>query len=185
MKLLTAVFIAFLLGACSSTSISVKTKPDHIGVDAQVKKLYDEFMWLSVQNNIQFYNKVTIGFTKIKQEDAIGMCTWGGRFREIDLDLSYWKDSTSISKVALFFHEMTHCFCSRIHDYGEDKKYPEDTKERVAEALSWLKNGGPRPGHWEDGCPTSLMYPVILDDDCTKSHYSEYVKEMFDRCKPW
>jgi hypothetical protein len=57
--------------------------------------------------------------------------------------------------------------------------------ERLNEALNWVSKGGPRPGYYDDGCPSTFMHPVILDDFCVANHFSDYSKEMFNRCKPW
>lgn len=143
-------------------------------------------MWLSKQYNITFTRPVTIGFKKIKRGNAVGMCTYGGNWREIDIDIEYWLNNhSSAEKLALLYHELIHCYCTRGHDYGEGKDYPEGVQARIDRALRWLKEGGERPGYWDDGCPTSLMYPVVIEQDCMLRHYHEYIKEMFDRCIPW
>lgn len=184
MKRLFVVFIGLLaLAACSG--LKIKLTPEHKGVDPRVQKYVDEYMLLSMQNNIQFYNKVTIGFKKIKDGNVIGICTYGGFFREIDIDIDYWNNSTKVEQMALIFHELTHCYCGRSHDYGENLEYPETEMARIARALQWKIEGGPRPGYWDDGCPFSLMYPVVVDDNCLLAHYAEYTAEMFDRCEPW
>lgn len=188
MKQLFMVFIGLLVimaSSCSCSGRKIKLVPDYKDVDPRVQKYVDEYMWLSTQNNIQFYNKVTIGFKKIKDGNVIGTCTYGGFFREIDIDIDYWNNSTKAERMALIFHELTHCYCGRGHDYGENLEYPETEMARIARALQWKMRGGPRPGYWDDGCPFSLMYPVVVDDDCTLAHYAEYTAEMFDRCEAW
>lgn len=173
-----------LLTSCSTT-LPIKVKPQYTGVDPRAQSLLDEYMWLSEQNNIHFYNKVTIGFREIKQGNIVGYCTYGGYFREIDIDTNYWNHSTNMTKLTLLFHELTHCYCGRGHDYEKDHNYPETEAARIARALQWKLEGGDRPGYFEDGCPFSFMYPVVVDDDCVRKHYAEYTKEMFDRCRPF
>lgn len=175
--------LILLLSSCCSTK--VKIAPEYQGVDERAQRLLEEYMWLSIQNNITFYNKVTIGFKKIGRDDVVGLCTYGLTFREIDLDIDYWQNSTSSQKIALLFHELTHCLCHRGHDYSGYDKYPESYTERLIQALEWKVKGGPKPGFFDDGCPISLMYPIVVDDDCLRAHYDQYVKEMFSRCKPW
>lgn len=175
--------VTLLVSSC--TQIPIKVAPEHSGVDPKIQPLVDEFMWLSTQKNITFNRKVTIGFKKINRGDVIGLCTYGGLFREIDIDLTYWNNATKASRMALLYHELTHCYCSRNHDYGKDKVYPETEAARIARALLWKVEGGDRPGYYDDGCPTSIMHPTLLDDDCIHAHYDTYTQEMFDRCRSW
>jgi hypothetical protein len=147
--------------------------------------MLEEFMWLSKQNNITFSRQVSMGFKKIKRGNVIGVCTYGGNWREIDVDIDFWLNNPPSARWALVFHELAHCYCTSGHDYGEDKEYPESLAERIAQALDWREKGGERPGYWDDGCPVSILYPKLVDSDCFLMHYQEYVKEMFDRCNPW
>lgn len=175
--------MALILPSCSQNK--VKLAPEYTGVDPEAKTMVDEYLWLSAQYNITFYNKVTVGFKTIGRGNVVGLCTYGGLFREIDLDTTYWNNSTYGEKVAMFFHELTHCYCGRGHTYGKGEKYPETESGRILRALLWKVEGGPRPGYYEDGCPTSIMHPVVVDDDCIRTHYPEYMEEMFKDCKPW
>lgn len=150
-----------------------------------MRGIVDEFMWLSAQNNLEFHHSVTIGFKDINDGAVVGLCTYGGYFREIDIDRTYWNHSTNGTKIALLYHELTHCYCNRGHDYGKDLKYPESEAARIARAIQWKLEGGERPGYWDDGCPISLMYPVVVDNQCFRQHYAEYTKEIFDRCRPF
>jgi len=178
-------FSILLFMASCARPIPVKTHPDYVGVDPRAQDLVDEYMWLSAQNHIKFYDKVTIGFKVINQGAVVGECTIAPTFREIDLDLTYWNETTKTTHLAVLFHELTHCYCGRGHDYGKDLNYPETAEARLKRALEWRIHGGPRPGYGEDGCPFSLMHPSVVDDDCVIAHYNEYVKEMFDRCDPF
>lgn len=178
-------FLSLLAIGVSCSQIELKTHPEYKGVDPRTQAILDEYMWLSAQNDLTFYNKVTIGFKVIKAGNVIGLCTYGPTWREIDLDINYWNNSTKLSHLALLFHELSHCYCGRAHDYGEHLDYPESEAARRARAVKWQFEGGPRPGYWVDGCPVSLMYPVVVDNECMKTHYDEYIREMFDRCRPF
>ena len=180
-RLMLLAFSLSLLATCCSSG---KIRPEHKGVDPAFKSYVEEYMWLSAQNNILFKKDVTIGFKSLP-EAAVGMCTYGGWFREIDVDPTYWKQTTKITHLALLFHELTHCYCDRGHDYGNGVNYPASSEARLKQAIKWMVEGGPRPGFWDDGCPTSLMFPVVVDDICMKEHYREYTTEMFNNCKPW
>lgn len=164
-----------------------KLHPDYLGVDLKAQPFVDEYFAISKQYNIEFNNKVTIGFKNINYGNVIGICTIAPHWREIDLDIGYWLHSTNTSHLALVAHELTHCYCGRKHDYGDDKNYPETTEKRVNQVEEWFKqkSGKSVPGYMDDGCPLSLMYPEVLDDECTRAHWQAYVQELFDRCKPF
>lgn len=174
---------SMIFSCCAS--LGVKARPEYTGVDPRVQHIVDEYMWLSTQYNVHFNNKVTIGFKNIGKGNVVGLTTYGGYFREIDIDTSYWNNSTNTQRLAVTMHELGHAYCGRSHDYGDGKKYPEAEDERIAQAENWASKGGPRPGIYPDGCALSLMYPVVVPDYCIRSHYQEYTKELFDRCKAY
>lgn len=184
MKLLISVIIAiFLVSSCATVNIG-KVAPEYDGIDKRVNYIVKEYEELAKIQGIRFYNPVTIGFKKINRDNIVGVCTYGITFREIDIDEDYWQRASETSKFILLFHELTHCLCNRGHDFAKNKKYPEKTIDKITEEvfqkLTKIKNG-----YFDDGCPTSLMYPSVLDDDCTHAHYQEYIAEMFKRCRPW
>jgi hypothetical protein len=183
-KIANILLLLSLITSCTEPE-PAKTKPDYTGVDPRAQALVDEFMWLSKQNHIQFTHTVTLGFKDIDHGMAVGICTYAPYFREIDLDVNYWNNTSNTTHAAMVFHELTHCYCARGHDYGENLQYPPTESERTTQALKWRLEGGQRPGYLDDGCPTTFMYPIVLDDECTLKHYSSYVQEMFDRCEPF
>lgn len=182
-------FITFCLivslAACCTNLLNRKISPEYQDVNVLTRKLVDEYLELAKARNINFTHKVTVGFKKFAEPDVVGLCTFGNTFREIDVDPGFWLSHGASAHVALIFHELTHCYCERTHDYGKDKEYPEANSRRLELALEWAEKGGERPGYWDDGCPISLMYPIVVDDDCIAAHYKQYVDEMFDRCKPY
>ena len=168
---------------------SVKSHPDYVGVAPELQSTVNEYLRLSKQNHIAFTNTVTVGFKILNQtkddKNVVGLCNYGSGFREIDVDRGYWDTADKVSRLVFLFHELSHCYCNRGHDY-DGGVYLETEQKRVDEALRWQKKGGKKPGRYEeDGCPISLMYPVVLSDDCTLAHYSDYVHEMFNNCKPY
>lgn len=177
------ITIAFLLSSCSTPP--PRLYPAYPGVDPKAQKLVDEFLFLSHENHLTFNRPVTVGFTNIDYGAVIGMCHYGPFFREIDLDQKFWDSSTETTKLALIFHELTHCYCYRDHDFAKGQMYEENADLRMEKELIWEMKGGHRDGYYEDGCPTSLMYPEITEDSCTLAHYSAYVQELFNRCQPW
>ncbi len=181
-NIVNLICMVFLLGSCADP-MPVKPRPEHIGVDPKVQSIVDEYFWLGTQNHLTFNHKVTIGFKNINHGDVIGVCTSTWFWREIDLDTNFWAHSSATSHMALLFHELTHCYCGRNHDYADGKDYPNTVDARIKQAFEWIRDkNGPIPGYLADGCPASFMYPEILDDQCTLKHYNDYVQEMFDRC---
>lgn len=152
---------ALISSSCTTVNVAGKASPEYVGVDPRAEAILKKYLSLSIENNIHFSNKVTIGFKHINRGSVVGQCSWNPSFREIDIDINYWNYSTYTSKMSLLFHELSHCYCKRRHDHGNN------------------------PGHFEDGCPTSLMCPTTIEDDCMRAHYDEYSKELFDRCQPW
>lgn len=189
------IFILLLICAvasCAKPPIKHEVKEKQMFTaeitDPELKTITDEFFKLSKRNNIEFTNKVSMGFSKIDRGSVIGTCTYQETFREIDFDSDYWSRATWLEKVALVYHEMAHCYCERDHDFDDGKMYPDNSFKAIIQ--SWLAKTPPMtpmrpPGYLDDGCPKSLMHPTIIDDQCMKDHYDHYVKEMFERCEPF
>lgn len=152
-----------------------------------VQHYVDEFKNLAAINNVAFKNSVTIGFKKLNanNEGTVGLCTYGYGWREIDIDETYWSFTNEADRIALIFHELSHCYCTRDHDWAEGQKYPETKEARTKEFNKYENSGVLRPGRMADDCPSSLMYPVVVNNQCLKEHYDHYVIEMFDRCRPY
>jgi hypothetical protein len=142
--------------------------PEYKGIDPEIAPYINNYLDLANFMQIKFKNKVTIGFKDINSNNIIGECNYGFGFREIDIDRTYWARASVISRSTLIFHEASHCYCGRIHDYGKDKEYVN----------LW-------EGRFDDFCPKSVMYPTIVSDDCVKYHYLQYIQEIFDRCQPY
>jgi hypothetical protein len=148
--------------------------PIHKGIAPQAQQLVNEYRILAAEHHINFAHNVTIGFVDIKVDNIIGVCYSRPDFREIDIDSSFWdKRASQLRQKALLFHELTHCFCGREHDYGDGKPYI-GSEEKPTKA-----------GYMQDGCPLSIMHPIVIDDYCMQLHYSYYIDEMFARCAPW
>jgi hypothetical protein len=187
-RILLSLFLLFI--ACSSNPKShsrfkIKEKPDYVGVDERVQYLLDGYKSLSAENNIHFTHEVTIGFKKINEGDVVGLCTYGKHFREIDLDLEFWERADKVARFALVFHELTHCYCTRSHDFADGREYPKYMIEEIMTVVLSRVRAGQRAGFYEDECPTSLMYPYIVQDYCVRNHYPDYIKEIFERCDPF
>lgn len=191
MRQFIALILFVIVASCAQPAAKehVKDKPAFSTeiTDPEIKVISDEYFRLSAYNNMHFNNKVSIGFSKIDRSNVIGTCTYQHEFREIDLDKRFWSNSTWFSKIALLYHEMTHCYCERGHDFDEGEVYPDVTlQEILGRFLSRIPLSPLKPsGYLDDFCPKSVMHPIIMDDECFEKHYNYYVKEMFARCNPF
>lgn len=192
-KLIYAIFIlyfAVIIGSCSTPGVKIKPHPQYKGVDARLQMYLDQYMALSTRHNLTFHNKVTMGVKKINEGNVIGLCTYGRGWREIDIDEAFFSENSTQRQKILVFHELTHCFCSRGHDFnGVD--YPsaltaffERIKLKAVRGIPWCIDRNV-PGYLSDGCPASIMHPYILDQQCIDLHYDYYIDEMFEACEPY
>lgn len=189
MRRLFAILAILFAASCVQPTAKehIKERPTfstHIA-DPQLRVIIDEYFRLSARNHVAFNGRVSVGFSNIDRGRVIGTCTYRPTFREIDLDKRFWKESTWESKVALLYHELTHCYCERDHDFDDGEKYPNDSLEEIIQAIFAKQPFTPlKPdGYLEDSCPKSIMHPVIISDECFLTHYDYYTKEMFARCK--
>lgn len=185
--ILTLYFIVILISCShlSTNNLGIKTKlsPEYYGVDPVIKPIVDEYLELSTRNSIAFTHKVTIGLKDIGHGRIVGLCHYGINFREIDIDKTFWDHSSYNDKRILVYHELTHCYCGRGHDYGEGKNYPEASLLDIfKDTIFEIKDD---KGKYDDGCPLSIMYPYVLKESCFEKHLDSYTIEMFDRCNPY
>jgi hypothetical protein len=180
-KFLVAVTFFFGL-SCTTVNINHAPKKSDF-VDPQVEKYVSEFKELAEIMSIRFTRNIGVAFTKVEEPNVIGLCYYMGTYRQIELDTVFWKFADSYQRLALIYHELTHCYCSRKHDF-DGKKYA-DTEEEKKQERENFKKTGERPGYFDDGCPRSIMHPTIVDSFCMQYHYGDYIMEMFDRCRAY
>lgn len=178
------IALIFLIATFSCTRS--KLRPEFTGVDPKVQPIVKEYKWIGSKLNINFNKPVTIGFKHLTKKNVIATCWLTPVWREIEIDITYWNNLSPLSRTQTLFHELSHCYCSRLHTHDDGVSYPDTVKERDKEFMEWQGNKGPNPGFFEDDwCPNSLMFPQILSEPCISAHYNEYIKEMFNGCKPW
>jgi hypothetical protein len=188
MRLIFLVFLCTLIffGAPQKNGGPPKNKPaaEYEGVDPSFKPFVNEYKSLAKNHDINFTNEVTVGFADITYKDVVGLCNYGENFREIDIDRRYWDSASDRTRKTLIFHELTHCYCLRKHDYGENQPYPEINRNNYAQKglppLYYVS-----PGFFVDGCAITIMHPYVLSDSCAVEHNSHYEDEMFERCQPY
>lgn len=155
--------------------------------DPELRGIVTEYFRLSKRNNITFTSTIHMSIEDIGRDRVIGLCGFGIMYRKIMFDKSYWEESTYLSKVSTVYHEMTHCYCGRTHDFEEGKEYPDmSLKSTIKRFFGKYVYSPLKPeGFMDDGCPSSIMLPYSFSDKCFKDHYDFYTKEMFNRCDPW
>lgn len=162
---------------------NVKTVPSYLAVDPKLVSTVDEYIKLAADRNIKFTKRINVGFSKIAETNGlsrvIGFCTLAADFREIDIDSVFYEKASEERKKFLLFHELTHCYCGRDHDFDAKNAYLPIETELI------VKNYQKRLGFFLDECPVSIMHPQIVSDSCIKDHRKEYINEMFDRCHPY
>lgn len=184
MKRLLLLTILALFTSCGAPQ--PKANPEHVGVHPELQYYVDEFKELAAQRGIFFKREVTVGFQTIKPgsvTSTIGVCTYGPKWREIDIDTKFWSEEGELRKKTLVFHELVHCYCTRSHTYGE--KADQQYLNALFQKLFGKLNVQVKEGFLEDGCPSTIMYPLIVSDQCIWTHYDYYIEEMFNQCRPW
>lgn len=185
LALILAISTILTLGCDNKPSRPPRLKPLATGIDVRAFPLVLKYVILAHRSNVHFTKPLSVRFTKIDDGGVVGSCWMAKDFREIDIDTEYFYKLEEGTREELIFHELTHCLCNRLHDYGNGEEYTPISLEFMDDFfLKYMKV--PKPGRYKDGfCPTSIMFPHVLWDRCVREHQQEYYKEMFNRCKPW
>ncbi len=183
---LAVLFLVAIVCAGMGAGAAFKGKhnPEWHDIDPKAKPLHDEYIDLAKQNHLTFKHTVNIGFKHINEGNAIGVCYYF-KNREIDIDIDYWNHNSDTQRKILLFHELTHCYCERGHDWAKDKNYPETYIDKKIQFLRTVFFGTRKAGYFEDDCPMSLMSPTIVSDFCYYEHGDRYLQELFERCNEY
>ena len=174
--------ICLLIFISSQYCCGFRERPDFEGVDPRTTTYVDEFYRQADLRDIRFQHKISIGFQKLKDDNELAECREYKTFKEIVINSNRWNRLDEITRLMTLFHELGHYSCGRDHDFN-GLRYPEIKDLMAPEVLPHRKNH--RLGYFLDGCPQSLMYPIIVDDTCSMPHYQEYLEELFRNCKPY
>lgn len=195
MRQAICIFFAIILTCATIREVKhvrddVKSSPQHTGVEAQFDPYVKSYIQEAKEHHIKFTHQVTVGITQIKDprtdgHKTIGLCTYGQGWREIDFDSDFWKTASPKRKKVLAYHELTHCYCGRDHDYGDGQRYLSPELERILGSFQKYPFYARKPGYYLDQCPLSIMHPVILEEACIEKHMDEYLQEMWNRCSPY
>lgn len=191
-RILTRLYLCFCCVFLARAAIDhheVKKAPEYKNIDPKLEELLKSYKEEATKRGIKFTKPLTMGFKDIDDGNVVGLCTYGDDWREIDVDKKFWKKSNALTRKTLIYHELTHCLCTRGHDFGKDANYPEGVMAKILNDIPqhfrFYMLYDPPPGYYDDGCPYSIMHPVVIDNQCMKDHKKEYAEEMWQRCKPW
>ena len=182
MKSIIAFLFIFLLVTCKQTS-EPADKPQVMPHPQELIDIAVSYKKLALEHHIKFTKVTKVGFSNIEQGRVIGLCEYYEHERHILIDLRYWRKASEMTKKILMFHELTHCLCTRDHDFENGQKYMSPIVEDVLRKIGVI--WGTQPGYFQDDCPKSIMHPVIIDDKCSEKYHDFYMKEMFNRCVAW
>lgn len=114
---------------------------------------------------------------EIDHKNAIAVCYQQLVFPlKIQIEKEWWYRTGDYEHWSVVYHEAGHCVCHLDHTSDTDSEWFFDL----------LAHHGVRAIHapWmADGCPKSLMYPIVVGQDCVIRHEDEYVKELFAKCQ--
>jgi hypothetical protein len=184
MKTYNAVVIGLslmILVACTTITVISERRfiPKHRGVDPEIAVYLDDWLKIGRSYGFKFKNQVTAGFNDLSSDHGtVGMSHYGVGFREIDIDPKYWLWASELQRTALIWHEAGHSYCGRReHEYGKGKIYK-------VKGLG-INDPDQKDGYFSDGCPKTVMFPVVVDDSCMVAHYQDYLQEMFKNCQEY
>lgn len=141
---------------------------------------WQKFILEAEKRHIKFTKTLYLEFSHITENNVIGLCHYGENYRTIRIDITFWNHASKEQREMLMWHENTHCLCGRDHDYSDGKPYLDESLERFFQSIYVKLNG-----YMEDGCPLTVMHPIILSTECAKKHKNYYINESFNRCDPW
>ena len=180
------ILILMTILVCSSTTLiscmvmnnDIRLIPAFGSVDPKLEKYvasYESHFTEEMRKRFARY-KLTMGF-EFEHGDVVGQCFYmQPGVVEVGINERSWKYESESERENLVFHELTHCLCGRDHDHHFGKYRDRHHLYN----LELIKENG----LMADGCPTSIMYPIILPYDCYDVHHAHYMKEMTERCDP-
>ena len=82
--------------------------------------------------------------------EFIGVCIIRGQYKDIIIDMEYWKQAGYVDREILIFHELGHCVLMQDH----------------------------RDFKLQDNCPGSIMNTYHIGEYCYDKHYDYYIEEL-------
>lgn len=158
-------------GACSLPRL----KPSGTGVWKEFEPYLKEYTEIAKHKGIDLSDKSKkLVVTKANKlmDNSAAVCHMTPLGNEVEVSEIIWSRISEIERKQLAFHELVHCLCDRMHTY-QGGEYPDK-----APAFGF------GAGYMDDGCPSSMMHPTMIDRDCAVRHWNEYIDEMMVGCEP-
>lgn len=146
------------------------------------KEEFDKYSQMFISSlrprlNGAYLENIKVSFYKIGS-NSVGLCRSGGiGAREVVFDPDYWDNSSKTKRLSTVFHELAHCVCNLGHTW-DGGVYPEASSNGIPHT------GLAKDGFFEDLCPVSVVFPYVVDDECARKHWGEYIKDLYKRCEP-
>jgi hypothetical protein len=173
-------YIIFLLFIGLANCATVRsTHEDYPFAEPSVIKYVDSFVKDSKGSvHKRDLYMTTIGFDDLSSLSAVGVCYPNPFGSEIYIDKDWWENNTDyLEREQLIYHEIGHCTLLKMHTKPTDAEGFFGWLERLTFRLG-IKE---RSDMLSDGCPTSYMYPYLLEKSCINNHYDYYIDELFGR----
>jgi len=117
---------------------------------------------------------------------SIGTCNFPflGKAGAIRIDPKFWGQATDWQKKGLMWHELGHCACTLGHTVELSELEAGNWFLRLLERWG-LRTKRQDHLYLADGCPKSLMFPLIPSDSCLQKHWDLYETEIAQQCRPF
>lgn len=170
------LFLLFFM-ACASIDYNAEMSKEFEKVDPEFSLYVQDFIGLtSPYYQEAALSGLSLGKKRLNSKSAIGICkiftTNGGP--EILVDKDFWAIANESEREALVLHELGHCLCGLDHQHFEGSYGDESVPRKVSDRL--------KKGYLEDGCPNSLMHPIVISPSCYSKHRDHYRFELRLRC---
>lgn len=179
LNLVAFLFLWISTSSCAEFSLTKK----FTGIDEEIKPYVDEYVFVS-QGKVEKKDlkNLTMGFFEpAKDSNTIGICNY--LTYEISIKQSFWKTAGHLDRMEIVFHELGHCVKRRQHT---------STKGSFWHDLMFDLGLFNAQENLRDGCPSSIMHPVVIGWYCFNKHYNYYLDELFLRTtkekydvRPW
>lgn len=169
MKLFKILLILLILGILLdrySSSIVKNTFPKDEDVQYFVNDFKNLVKDIIPSNQIDNV-KITMGDL---ESPKAGICRRGIEEINVIIDNYSWKKMDPLTKEQLIFHELGHCVCNLNHEHY------------LGEYTIGSKSKDSKRGFLDNGCPVSIMHPVLLKYECYQRYKEFYRYELYLRC---
>lgn len=175
-KILLLILIILSFNSCSVFN-SFRITKQYPNIEHDFIQYIDYFV-VSSDGKVTWddFDNFTMGFSQYPSDsNVIGTCY--PLLNEVSINQDWWEySSTPNKRLAVVFHELGHCILKRNHTAMPDNDGFVHILETIAFKFGFLKE----KSTIKDGCPASIMNPVVLSDECLDWHYRYYIKELFN-----